>query len=311
MHLKDSISSPVAAMAVGAAPPADPAFCTPDSVPLFTDYWWAKEEAAKAGNLDKILEDWRRRRKNVSKHEWNPVLRAFQSSRQTLLYQLDVDDVWRVAKSTEHALGEVKAAEARRPENLFAANLSPTYAVVMLLHDLMEALGRVPSWSDVERYLFDHQEVCLRYFLDAGGIPPLDCISSMWAHPKMRAVRWRMANFYYSFLKEIHIIVSLRRIYGLDARYHPLLDTEWKADFVCGPVRGELFYTNDTYKAATSGRKTPCQIRNPGLPVVTMLVDEPDGFGRCWLYKDNIIAKLAQEIRRHGGTSVPSFIFPG
>lgn len=274
-----------------------------------TDYWWAKNEASKAGNLDETLQSWRRRRKRIAPAEWNPVLRMFQQSRQTALYRIQPGDVYQIAKGPEedHALGLVKASEARKFENKFAANVSPAYAVVLLLHDLLEEMGRVPKWSDFERFLYDHQELCLRYFLEAGQIPPIPSLAELWSHPKMRAVRWRIGNFFYSFLKEIHIISSLRHTHGLDVRYHPLLDAEWKADFVCGDVRGELFYSNATYKAATSGRKSPCQRLNPGLPVIPMLVDIPDGFGNCWLYEDDVIADLAHRIRELGGPSIPSF----
>jgi hypothetical protein len=294
--------------------PSSPAFagaiCVPPPDTLVTDYAWAKAEAAKAGNLYPVLNDWRRRRKNVSSREWNPVLLAFQASRQTVLYTLSAADIVHVARTTEHALGDVQSWEKDLDDNMFAEKLSPTYAVVMLLHDLLESIGRVPTWGDFEDFLFDRQDLCLQYFMRAGQIPALASRSQMWAHPRMRAVRWRMANFYYSFLKEIHIIVSLRRTHGLDVRYHPLLDAEWKADFVCGDVRGELFFSNRKYRAATSGRKTPCGKLNPGLPVVTMLVEKRSKYGECWLYKDAVIAELAQKVREQDGPSIPSFILP-
>lgn len=238
-------------------------------------------------------------------------MKAFEESSQTVLYQLSVADVLKVAETTEHALGDLSKAETERPENKFAADVTPAYPVILLLHDLMESLGRVPSWSDFERYLFDHQDMCLRFFMEAGGIPSLQSLPKMWAGSKMRAVRWRMANFYYSFLKEVHIIVSLRRLHGLDALYHPLLDVEWKADFVCGDIRVELYFSNAKYKAATSGRKTACQKLNPGLPVIPKLVERTDRFGECWLYKDEVIAELARDIRKLGGPSIPSFMLPG
>ncbi|NTF17288.1 hypothetical protein G6L37_02430 [Agrobacterium rubi] len=283
----------------------------PVSRRIATDYDWAWKEAAKAGNRDHVFNDWRSRRESISLAEWPPVYDSFRNSRQSVLYRLAVEDVVAAASRTGHSLGRISFSETLVDENRFAADISPCYPVIMILHDLMEALGRVPLWRDFEEHLVSRQDVCLRYFIEAGGIPPVTRVDGMWDHPRMRAVRWRLGLFYYSFLRDVHTIVTLRRTHGLDVRYHPLLDAEWKADAICGDVRIELYVVNSTYKDADkAGRKKLCSRLNPGLPVVEGKMAVKKDRGSCWLYSPESISLLAAEIASKGGPSVPSFNRP-
>jgi hypothetical protein len=269
--------------------------------PVFTDFNWALAKAAEAGNVDRVLADWERRRRKKYPKEWEAVRRAFEASRQTVLYLLNLKHVDQAIRTTEHALGDVVAREAAGHEYKFAKNASPGYPVIMLFHDLMEKIGRVPLWQDVERYLFERQELCLAYYYRAGRVDPPVSIEDLWVGGKKRAIRYRIACLYYSFLRDVHAIVALRERHGLDVRYHPLLDAEWKADALFGLVRIELYVINPEYKQQdeerAAGRKAQCKMLNPGLPVLAEEMKPRRVWGKCWVYNDASLAKLASKIR--------------
>jgi hypothetical protein len=265
-----------------------------------TDFNWALMKGAEAKNVKKVLANWERRRKRQCPDEWPEVLKAFKASTHTVLYRLTLDLVEEAAKDTEHALGSVKAYEARKHRD--AADVSPAYPIIMLFYDLMERQGRIPRWKDVQTYLFEHQSLCLAYFYKACGIPAPTSISHMWKGEKLRAIRFRIGCLYYSFLREVHTLVALRERHGLDARYHPLQDAEWKADILVNLVRVELFLVNPKYKERCeremAGRKLACEAVNPGLPVVIGAMEPGTCWGEAWLFSDETIDGLAQDIKK-------------
>lgn len=295
-----------------------PARTGPNAAPTVTDFDWAIKAAAEAGNFDSVYSDWVRRRKQAWPDEWPMVERLFKDSRQTVLYAIKPSDVVAAVLVTnedesQHALGDIRAEEARLEENEWAADLSPALPMIMVFHDLMEKLGRVPLWHDVERHIVDHQELLLVYFLIGGNIRGKITRENLWTTPGMRAVRWRIGNAYYSFLREIHLIATLRSQYGLDVLYHPLIDAEWRADGVCGRVRIEVFIDNSRYKkdakqvAVARGRKSYCKKYNPGLPVADKPLEKASYGGRCWLIADSSIKALAADIVAKGGDTLPPF----
>ncbi|MNU30487.1 hypothetical protein D3C71_189870 [compost metagenome] len=273
--------------------------------PVFSDFNWAIFKAMEAGNVDAVLAAWEKKRSDRYPDVWGAVRKAFEASVQTILYRLTLAHVRQASEFTEHALGDVTSAEAKLPGNVFAKDTSPAYPVIMLLYDLMERNREIPLWQDVERYLFENQDMCLSYFYKAGGISPPGSIEELWTGGKHRAIRYRIACFYYSFIREIHTIVHLREKHGLDVRCHSLIDTEWKADAICGRVRIELYVVNsefkkrneETVRLAVEGRKKECQEVNPGLPVVVVPMSPTDEWGCVWLFSEEALSKLAADIK--------------
>jgi hypothetical protein len=269
--------------------------------PVCTDFNWALTKAAEAKNVDTVLSEWEERRRRRYPEEWPAVRKAFESSVQTVLYRLMLKHVDLAIETTDHALGDVLASEAARHEYKFAKNTSPAYPVIMLFHDLMEKIGRIPLWQDVENYLFERQDLCLAYYYRAGRVDPPASVEELWVGGKKRAIRYRIACLYYSFLRDVRTIVFLREIHKLDVRYHALLDAEWKADAVCGLVRIELYVINPEFKERdedrAAGRKAHCEKLNPGLPVVAEPMKKRKAWGKCWVYSEGSLAKLASKIR--------------
>lgn len=264
----------------------------------------------EAGNVDSVLDAWEQKRRALYPDEWPAVRKAFEASVQTVLYRLKREHVKQACVHTGHALGDVRAYEAGLRENAFAENTSPAYPVMMLLYDLMERNGAIPLWEDVEEHLFANQHLCLAYFYRAGGLTPPASIEEMWVGGKHRAIRYRLANLYNSFIREVDTIVYLREEHGLDVRCHPLLDAEWKADAVCGRIRIELFVVNSKFKKLSTeqlrqkmeGRKKECQAVNPGLPVAIAPMEPSDKWGCVWLFTEKALEKLAADIKAESAT---------
>lgn len=272
--------------------------------PVVSDFAFAISKAMEAGNVEAVLGAWEAKRRRLYPGEWPAVRKAFEASVQTVLYRLKRDHVKQACLHTSHALGDVRASEARLRENAFAEDTSPAYPVMMLLYDLMERNAAIPLWQDVEKYLFENQEVCLAYFYEAGGLAPPASVDDMWVGSRYRAIRYRIANLYNSFIREVDAIVYLREKHGLDVRCHSLLDTEWKSDAVCGLVRIELFVVNSKFKKLSTeelrqkmeGRKKECQAVNPGLPVAIAPMEPSDEWGCVWLFTDKALDELAARI---------------
>lgn len=167
----------------------------------------------------------------------------------------------------------------------------------------MEKLRRVPTWTDFEKFLFANPDLCLKYFWAAARIQPTTRAEG-WPGDMMACIRFRLGNFYYSFLREIHLIVILRRVYGLDVRYHTILDNEWKIDAVCGSVLIELYVPKEGLKGFTKERKQTCAELNPGRPVLVLTMKTRNTYGQCWRFTNDEIRHAALTLRAAGGTPI-------
>jgi hypothetical protein len=281
-----AVSSPIPSTKLELLPASNP--------PVVTDYNWFRVKASEAGNFSAVMKDWERRRRRLHAEEWSNVLKAFQDARYEILYRLPVAMVDDAIKQTAHALGTVRQDEAKKHPNV--ANASPAYPTIMLFYNLVEQTGVVPSWQVVERYLFAHPDLCLKYYFMAAEVPYPSSIDELWEGEKNRAIRYRIAGFYYAFLKEIRLLAELREA-GFDARYHPLLDAEWKADILVGSIRIELFLENEGFKAENTGRKKKCISLNPGLPVVEAPMERKKLWGRVWVYDRKSVVNLMARIQ--------------
>ncbi len=68
-------------------------------------------------------------------------------------------------------------------------------------------------------------------------------------------MRWRIGNYYYSFLREIHLLSILRET-GLDLLFHPLADALFRVDAWLGDLVLSLYVGNARYRTVTgTGRK--------------------------------------------------------
>lgn len=276
-------------------PPADTTPLHPlPSIPIVSNWDWALAEARKSTDFDDKFKKWEERR--GAGRDWAAIRGRFEASRQTVLYRLAPSDVTKVMNATDHALGWMKGPESRLRHLKKIANATPPYPVMLLLHDLLESLGRVPTWSDFSEYLFANPDLCMASLWKAADLGP-QTEEDGWASQKLGAIRYRLGNFYYSFLREIHLIVVLRRVHGLDVRYHPLLDAEWKIDAVCSDFLIELYIYSVHYKGSKTARKQLCEEQNPGRLVEVVEMEAKQIFGECWRCSDTEIGEAADGMK--------------
>lgn len=232
------------------------------------------------------------------------LLSRYQSFSHEKLYQLRYDDVMRAYHRTTHSLGNLKFTCSK---HRYIDDYSPPFAFMFLIHTLLEKLGRVPVWEEVVEHLtINDTELCWDHFCSQYKLNGDGGLEGLRARHKAEAdaFQWRIGVIYYSWLREVHFLVSVREKLGYDLRYHFLLDAEWKTDFICEDVLVELYMRNRKYKECTSGagRKQKCEKVNPGAKIVIIEIKETQqGIrGKPWLTQDAHLLEVSRILKEAG-----------
>lgn len=173
------------------------------------------------------------------------------------IYDLEYDDFKNVYLSTFPPLGIITPRRDLDDELAVAlvgdVGSGSPWTFLQVFHDYLEEKGAVPTWQQLETYLEGpaadrllnpyKAELWLE-FLDLfrtsrESFPnligaPTSTLESLFDI----GIRWRIGNFYLSALRELDILIRLRREYGLDVNYHLLADAVYKADFWMQDSRG-------------------------------------------------------------------------
>jgi len=170
----------------------------------------------------------------------------------SVLYGLSNEDVRATCESTDHALGDVKKSVADAV--LSIRDWHPAFAFIHVFHYALESSGALPTYQGFRQMC--ESDAFLRSALLK---PSQDAVKEAIEAGVPRAVardamRWRVGNAYYSFLREVYTIVALRTA-GLDVRYHVLPDALYAVDCWHGETAISLFIGNAKFKGAASGRK--------------------------------------------------------
>ena len=198
--------------------------------------------------------------------EGEAIVAFVNGLRYKTLYSLTVDDLMPVTRwkkprygvSPLHALGKHEKIDVE--EVLVEDWRTPPWSFNMLFHEQMESIGRIPTWPEVYRYFNTtaRERVWNRFKHDFA----LDTHDSPWKvgfREKLKlAFRWRLGRAYYSFIREVDLLVRLRRQHGLDVRYHLLADLQLKVDLFCGKALLEVFIGSPRIRQEQKNRKIPC-----------------------------------------------------
>ncbi|MFF1696626.1 hypothetical protein ACFVXC_23955 [Streptomyces sp. NPDC058257] len=185
------------------------------------------------------------------------VTPAVMAHRTRVLYRSTEDDVQVVCQSTEHALGEVRRSVGESVQEI--VDWHPDFAFTHTFHICIEGIGAIPTYQQFREFALDDaagQEML--------GHPARAMIRSLVddGHPEWRAraaMRWRVGNAYYGFLREAYTLVQLRQR-GIDLRVHPLADALFRVDAWVGRRALSLRVGNKKFRQGTSvGRKTPAE----------------------------------------------------
>lgn len=249
-----------------------------------------KELVQRSGGPGQIaLERWR------SRPGYGEVVRFVESFTHEALFTISHQDVLAVLGRTEHALGNVRATE----QIAAIENFTCPFALHHLFHRLVERTGELPTWQRFDSWM--NKQARSRW---------LDEIEPTAAELRLKygttrvtnAIRWRLGKFYYSALREIDLLASLRDR-GVELRYHLLADVLLRADFWIGDVVVCTYFPNARYRDSQAGRKPPAAAflgcATPPFTIIDFPI-ERQGFGKVWLAthasKDALAATLRKSI---------------
>lgn len=167
-------------------------------------------------------------------------------------YLLRPADIETVARNTKHALGQINRSDVlpscRYIEDWFAP-LAWTYA----FHYLLEQRGTLFTWQDF--LVAYRQDPLLREFLaEPADLAIKEAVTKPGQQNSSQAWHWRLGNAYYSFLREMYVLVGGRAA-GFDLRMHPLADVLFRADAWVNDTTISLYVPNKIYRADDTGRK--------------------------------------------------------
>ncbi|MEU5898492.1 MULTISPECIES: hypothetical protein [Streptomyces] len=222
---------------------------------------WAMETTARhvldlfcaSVSTERRFEDWKRdpRRERVA-----PVVLAH---RTRVLYRLTEDDVHDVCQRTEHALGQVRREVGESVPQI--VDWHPKFAFTHTFHTCVERLGAVPTYQQFREFSLSSAEG-----LGMLGTPAKELIRDLVVRHGVEqrraqaAMRWRIGNAYYGFLREVYTLVQLRRR-GIDLRVHPLADALFRVDAWTGRRALSLRVGNRKFRqGSNAGRKTPAEL---------------------------------------------------
>jgi hypothetical protein len=133
--------------------------------------------------------------------------------------------------------------------------------VAGLLHQDLEERGHIPTWQELKgeqgpwhnriRSVAIEQRDQAAEEIRRTGATAVEA-----KRLATGAMQWRLGNAYYSFLRELFVVATLRQA-GIDARCHPLADALFRADAWVGNTVISLYVGNPKYLTRVSGRKSP------------------------------------------------------
>ncbi|MHA7209664.1 hypothetical protein [Arthrobacter sp. MDT1-65] len=209
-------------------------------------------------------------------HAWSTssdkreVATAVMKHTARTVQELTTQDVLEVCTSTTHALGEVKWADVEMVYSI--RDWHTPFATMQVLHFVTEHLGHLPTWEQFRA------TVQLSPFRGMTWEPALEAVDAAVGRGFSRgtargAMRWRIGNFYYSFLREQYVQAVLRDA-GLPVRQHPLADALFRVDCWIDDTNIDLYIGNAVYRKDKDGRK-------PRAP--QMFQDATPPFSSCGL----------------------------
>ncbi|UDL05724.1 hypothetical protein [Marinobacter sp. CA1] len=244
--------------------------CEEELFPLLSQAGW------------KELERWEQRRPEK-------VVRFAKGFAHEFLFKVRPEDVLAVVDRTAHALGDVHKSEAL-PE---IEDYSAPFAFQDIFHACLEEKETVPTWEQFrEWFAKERRDLFVEDYLK--DINPGARTKEEKRRLK-RALKWRLGKAYYSSLREVHLLASLRHTYGLDVKYHVLADVRLRVDFWMGNQVIICYFSNQNYRAGTEGRKPRTQgyFRDNAVGFHSVAMYETEQYGRAWLVSNAEIERLA------------------
>ncbi|MEV5597606.1 hypothetical protein [Streptomyces sp. NPDC052496] len=206
------------------------------------------------------------------------------------------------AFSFDHPLEEITSAAAYREVEI--RDWFPEFAMVHLFHFALERKGGLFSYGEFREFCRDDE--------DGKGFSreardKVNCLADSAGctlQAAVNAMKWRVGNAFYSFLRELYLIARLREE-GLDARIHPLADALFRVDAWCGRTTVEMYVANSLFKGGQGGRKPRPETYledQEGFSFVRLEMQKQHAFGRLHLPTDEEVGRCIADLRKAAGT---------
>lgn len=251
-----------------------------------------------------------RKRKDYGPDVFDYWLDRYRTFEHRYLYEIQPSDVLDLASKMkndrrEHALGNARRTDGHKK----IQDLSAPPPLSFAFHVLLEAIRRIPRWTEFLQFLERNPKFFHDVFYRFVGFDNTDRRYDIDGVGDMAGLRYRLGNAYYSFLKEIYTLSTLRHVYNIDARYHFLIDAVWKTDIYAGDVLLEIYVGNLRFKkqnsgSSGSGRKILCRDINPHATVLELESEVRKDFGSCWLATDDGLRSIAMDTIRAGAPRI-------
>jgi hypothetical protein len=221
-----------------------------------------------------LLDDWR----NDDRY-CQDVVPFVQSFAVSALYQITPHDVEQLGRETVHALGRVERHVAESVPAI--GDWNPRFALQHTLHFALQHQGALPTYQAFRDFCRTNPQARsmlgqpatrkVTEVVESGAVDPDRAFAAM---------RWRVGLAYYSFLKEVYVVATLREA-GIYAQYHPLADVLFRVDCWAGSTALHLYVENPKYRAGEEGRKPRPMC--PQLRTVTLELPPRRVFGAVHL----------------------------
>jgi hypothetical protein len=141
--------------------------------------------------------------------------------RQVMAHEADA--VFRVTPDEVEAACRSAPRPPPSPDIPEVAEWRPEVSFTVVAHHVVEALGRLPDWSEFRE--FCASDATTRAML---WTPAQEVVKELPGEAR-RAMHQRVVADYAAFLADMHV-VSVLRAHGFDVRVHPLADVVFKVD---------------------------------------------------------------------------------
>ncbi|MFA1546483.1 hypothetical protein [Actinomadura chokoriensis] len=225
--------------------------------------------------------------------------------RTRFLYEIRPEDIERIRDlddKDEHALGEIKRTAGESVRRI--VDWDPDYAFVHTFHYILETTGHVPTWQEFRRHCYF--DLRARAMLWDPAQELRNELEAEYSRVQTyQAMRWRVGNYYYSVLRELHVIAVLRE-QGIDVRFHPLADALFRVDAWYERTAISLYIGNPEYKQVGAAGRKPLAEQilggaSPSFTFETIELPSRDRFGSVWLVPRSDIRKVGARLLRSNG----------
>lgn len=231
-------------------------------------------------------------------HHVVPHVLAHTTEALYTLTPADVDRVGRTRDSRDHALGNVTRREGEQVQEI--VDWDPDFAFTHVFHHALESLGDLPTWREFRRFC-ENDPVAAPALWEPAQSKIAQAGPRVGREAAHKAMRWRVGNAYYSSVREVHVITSLRAK-GIDVRFHPLADALYRVDAWWEETVLSIYIGNDRFRNGRTGRKERPEDILAGGPrrfsFESINLKPADRYGVVHLAEEEDIQTVADRLRR-------------